>query len=659
MRVEANTDGKRIYARSMPFSEEAVRILSSVPGARYRAARKEWSFGLDMDTCRQLRKALGKDLLVMKPLADWARGEVAHESAIQGILSGDIAPELSRVASLSPKLYSAIQDRSYQPVGAGFLLEAQHAILGDQPGLGKTLQGLAVLLQSGAKRILVVCPRTACRNVWESETARWAPTISTYVAQGDRANRQKVINRFLFCSKRAGQHMLIVNTEMMRMIPEVCPDGPIKNCKKETLKGARPPAFIPGVGEVEEEHKHEFKVAEWPVLSSTPWDAIILDESHNSLASTSNVQSKNITQVRFGAMHIRYMLDPDGIAIAMSGTPFRSRLQKSWGTLNWLEPGKFSSFWKFAERHFGVTEGEYGNSVAPEPIDLDDFLSTLAPYYLVRTKADVATDLPPIFYAGEPPASRPEGLPCTFLDMDPQQARAYDEMRARAIATIREGSISAVGLLAELTRLRQLACSYGRFRQDKKMVYNDYMGENVEQVTDSMSPSLPSNKIDWLIEFLLEREGNEGKVVVASSFSQLIGLAAEAVRKELKYPVLTLTGATSDAGRTELVRRFQDPRDPARVAIINSRAGGEAITLDLADDMVFLDLPWTSDEITQVEARIHRVSRIHNVTVYRLMSRGTIDERMASATDDQLRILKSARPEARHVALAMLEAEGE
>lgn len=633
MSVQATTDGKRILMRTEPFSDQLVRAIKSIPGSNFRKKSDDWSAPLNMDTCRTLRRKLGRDLVVMKPLGDWARSTLEREEVLEQVRSGEILMDMPRVELLAPALWAAIQNRKYQDHGAGFVLEAQHSILGDQPGLGKTLQGLAALVESGAQRILVSCPRTATRNVWEAETAKWAPSISTYVAQGSREDRQRVINRFLFMSKRAGQHMLIINTEMMRMTPEVCPDGAVKKCDKVVTK-----SLIRGIALQEEGHKHEYNVAEWPVLSETVWNAIIVDEAHNSLAGTSNVQSKNITQVRYGAMHIRYMLERDGMAIAMSGTPFRSRLKKGWGTLNWLLPSLWSSYWQFAETHFGVTEGEYSKEVGDEPLDEEAFQKAIRPYYLARTKAEVAPDLPPIFYAGDTPPDRPDGLRCVFIDMEDRQARAYRDMEQMAIARIQDGEVSAVGVLAELTRLRQFACSYGRM---------DGM--------DEMVPTLPSNKIEWLIEFLLERQGNQGKVVVASSFSKLIGIAAGDVAKALGEPVLTLTGATSDRGRTDLVRKFNDPDDPARVLILNSRAGGEAITLDkCADDLVYLDLPWTSDEQAQVDARIHRISRIHNVTVYRLMSRGTIDERMAGMTDEQRRIIQMARPENRKNILEVL-----
>ena len=76
----------------------------------------------------------------------------------------------------------------------------------------------------------------------------------------------------------------------------------------------------------------------------------------------------------------------------------------------------------------------------------------------------------------------------------------------------------------------------------------------------------------------------------------MVELAARVLREELGLEVLTLTGATSDRKRSDLVARFQDPNDNLSVVVINRKAGGGGITLDAADEMVVLDLPWLSDD---------------------------------------------------------------
>lgn len=627
MKVTLSTDGKRIIAVFPPGSAAIAKAIPSARKATSQGRITHWTYPLSMDTCLAFRERFGADLAVMSSLAEWAREHASAGQRLELIRAGEAAIELPRVAEISPALLKAISTRKYQLDGAGFLLEARQALLGDAPGLGKTIVTLAALIEDGSRSILVTCPRTATVNVWRRETRRWAPHIRTYVAQGQRADREDVMVRFAFESERGdGQRMLIVNTEMMRMRPETCPDGELKEC-----------------ADFSDEHRkaHLKNVPDWPFLFGREWDAIVCDESHNSLAGTSNTGSRNITQARLGAVRLRKRLSPDGLALALSGTPFRSRLEKSWGTLNWLRPDVFGSFWGFAEEHFGTRDGKYarkevetirGEAIPKNP---EKFAKAIAPYYLARDKKTAAPDLPPVTYSGsafpDSVGSVDGVLNSVWLEMDPRQAKAYAEMKRVAEAHIKDGKITATGILAEITRLRQFACSFGKM------------------AGETMEPALPSNKLEWLLEFLLELDG-AGKCVVASSFSRLVELAAERIRKELRIEVLTLTGKTTDRDREILVKRFSDPSDDARVVIINSKAGGEAITLDAADDMVFFDRPWTSDEYDQVVARVHRVSRIHNVMVHNLASAGTVDEWISSLNDEQRRILRSIRPESAELA---------
>jgi SNF2 family DNA or RNA helicase len=618
MSVTCTTDGRKILVR-FPYSKTAVDQIHKVPGARWNGDDKVWRCPLAMDTCRVLRRVFGQELEILPPLVTWARAELVAEAALEDIRAGKATARLVRVEEQAPQLALAMDARPYQKDGAAFLSLGQHVLLGDQPGLGKTIQTLAALVETGARRILVACPRTATRTVWERETHRWAPTIETYVAQGTRAQRDAVMVSFWDRQAINSPKMLIINTEMMRVRRIwVCPDG-TEWAKAPGLKLGCPLA-----------HDHKTRPDhEWPWLFGQTWDAIVVDESHNALATTKNIQSKGITQVRYGAVLLRKRLSKDAgsLAIALSGTPFRSNLAKAWGTLNWLRPDVFTSFWNFAKTHFGTESDGYGLTVGREPLDQEAFDRAMRPYFLARTKAEVATDLPPIVYAGTPPEGNPEAGNYVWLPMDGRQADAYDDMVKLATVRLGDKTLTANGVLAEITRRRQFACAHA-----------------TAGAGNQMRMALPSNKLDWILEFLEERAGNEGKVVIATGFTQLVKLFSDELAKA-GYENLTLTGETNDRDRATLVERFADPDDTARVAIINMKAGGVAITLDQADDMILVDQPWTSDEEEQVVDRIHRVSRIHNVTVYRLISEGTVDEWMASNGADQRRILLAAKPE--------------
>ena len=157
--------------------------------------------------------------------------------------------------------------------------------------------------------------------------------------------------------------------------------------------------------------------------------------------------------------------------------------------------------------------------------------------------------------------------------------------------------------------------------------------------------ALPSNRPDWLVDSTEEREGTGAKVVVASSFSAIVELAADVLRGA-GFEVLTLTGATKDRDRSDLVARSPSTRPIPPRSLYQQPDSRRRVyqTLDAADEMVVIDQPWISDQDDQLEPRIHRVSRIHQVTVYRLVSVGTIDFWMASLTDEQRETVSKASP---------------
>lgn len=632
--------GERIAAK-FPFSDHDVELVKSA-GASWHNSTKSWRLPLSLEKCVELRAMFGRRLVIADPLKDWAWDERRKRAELEALRVGEMGEDaLPNLRELAPELFKAVMSRPYQAAGVAFAITGRNVLNGDQPGLGKTYQGLGALVESRAKRILIICPRTAVRTVWASHIKRLAPTMTAIVAQGTRAQREAAIAEFngraeTFAAMNS-DHVaaLVVNKEMIRV-------KRMWRCELAAIDGTeygKPPGKKGGC-QYPDAHGHTARYyPEYPELFGRDWNFILMDECHHALASRYNVQSANITQIRLGAM--RLPLAANGYKLGLSGTPYRSKAQKAWGTLNWLQPKTFSSFWRWAEELFSVTDGRYAKEVSQRPSDPEVFADRMRPYLIARTKAEVAPELPAITYAGEP-SDGENGPTGVWLEMEPTQAKAYAQMARMADANIHEGNIMANGVLAELTRLKQFACSYGKST-----------GRN------AMVPALPSNKYDWTLDFLQEREGFDGKVIIASQFTGLLKVFANALLKDMTFTnrdqPLMLTGETSDRNREIFQERIQDPDDPTWIGFVNLRAGGEAITLDRADDMILLDLPWIDDEIQQMENRVHRISRIHAVTVYRLGSLDTVDQRIAELTDDQRASLMALRPEGRKILSSILE----
>lgn len=606
MKAQAEIIDGRIALR-VPYDGGRGRDRAkSVPGARPKFDENNkfqyWHYPLAMATATALRREFGSELVLGPKLTQWGWDERRRADELEKLRAGGDA-DLPNVRENAPVLWAALQNRPFQIAGAAFVAKGRRVCLGDEPRLGKTYQALAAMVETGVHRVLIACPRTATRTVWMRKINELTPLYMPFVAQGSRKEREQVIAAF-----NATPHtykVLIINREMVR----------VKRRYQCQIEGKPESTSRPGSSAgcpYAHDHKQVY-YPEYPQLFAKPWDGIILDESHHLIASEKNVQSGAITQIRMGA--VRLPLRDGGLKLATSGTPFRSKLTKSWGVLNWLRPDVFSSFWRYAEELFEVSGNGWGGAKVIGKLKSEEQLQdTLRPYYLARTKADVAPQLPPVQYVD------------LLLPLEDKQADAYRDMVRDARADVEGGRISATGVLAELVRMKQFACSWGRLSDD-----GDFY------------PASPSNKLEWVRQFVSEMmEVPTGKVVIASQFTRLVNFFADELRKE-GWQVLTLTGQSNDAQRDHAQDEFLNGK--TRIIVINMFAGGEAIDLSSADDLIMLDEPWVDDARQQVENRIQNLAKRQAVTVHRLRSESTIDEDIAELTDEQRRQLMSAKPE--------------
>lgn len=547
---------------------------------------------------------------------------IKSHSEAKGLTKADSDAEVSALlAEEAPETAKLL--RSYQRAAVKLMSMNDSTLLADSPGSGKTLQTIATMISAGVEGdILVLAPSVAVQATWPGEIKRWAPGDEVVRVAGSRKNREEALK----CLKRKSQHKrrwILCNIEMAKT-------------KYVDAKASR--------GKISKSYYSytypELFFLDFETKKKNPrlWSAIVVDESHRALI-TDKAQAYKQTQTRCGLGKLQ---TKDGAKrIAISGTPFRGKLNNLWGTLNWLFPEKYTSYWKWVERWFD-TESNYfgGTNVAKLSHGREaDFYGAIAPFTLRRTKSEIAPDLPPKIYAGTVPdgvdydPGQERGLVGHWLEMSPKQKKAYDEMVEHSMATLESGTLMANGVLAELTRLKQFATCYGRLEMRV-----DVDGFEIPKFV----PEMPSNKFSWLVEFLAElgivpKEPDSGpearKVVVASQFTSVINLY-EAELNKMGIPTLKITGGVKGADREKAKELFQTDEGP-QVFLLNTIAGGVSLTLDRADDIVILDETFIPDDQEQVEDRVHRVSRNHNVTVHYVRSLGTIEERIARLTHDR------------------------
>lgn len=559
-------------------------------GGRYRPEDKTWLLPLTMEVCLELRKAWGQKLVISKTLNEWARNAVKREKVLAELHQASSA-ELESVGLTHPALAKAMENRTYQQVGAKFIAHQRSVLIADEPGLGKTLEAIAGLVEADCWRglILIAAPLTSLRTVWERELGKWAPdahvVIGVPARQDSAAHRIHLQSEFIehYAENPLQPHVMVVNPEMLR----------------------------------------ESKSENFTLFRAVEWQGIVVDESHKYLAGIQS--ARNYTQMGKGLIDLQ--LAKDGVKIALSGTPMRGKAHQLWGTLHWLRPKEYSAAWRWYERYFYINTGYMGSKTVSNLISWrqDEFYKSLDDVMLRRTKAEVVKELP---------AKQRIDV---MVDMTETQEKMYKAMAADAATELLAldgdfgdddaGSISAIGILAVFTRLKQFAdCAW--------------RGANIEGMipTAKMHPD-HSGKTQVIEDMLIERgiagpedeRYGDHKIVIASQFTQVID-SLEEYLKSINVECFKITGSVREADRVANTDAFQAQGGP-RVMLMNTKAGGVSITLDAyCDELIIIDETWTPDDQEQLEDRIHRVSRIHQVTIYRLITKDSIDQMIQERT---------------------------
>ena len=275
--------------------------------------------------------------------------------------------------------------------------------------------------------------------------------------------------------------------------------------------------------------------------------------------------------------------------MVLTGTPLENRQLDLWSIFRFLLPGLLGSRTGF----------EWALN-ADRVVTLERLRAQLAPFILRRTKNEVATELP---------QKVEMDLLCPMTDVQrAEYARICTEGLARLgddVGTaMREKSF---GFLALLTRLRQTCC-------------------DPDMLPWLKSPLSDSGKINLLVEKLAEVVGSGHKVVIFSQFVMLLDRVREALIKNFPdLPRYELTGMTLD--RLKPVQSFQGASGAA-VMLVSLKAAGTGITLHAADYVFLLDPWWNPAVEAQAVDRVHRIGQKSTVFVYRMVTAGTIEERI-------------------------------
>lgn len=283
---------------------------------------------------------------------------------------------------------------------------------------------------------------------------------------------------------------------------------------------------------------------------------------------------------------------------ALTGTPIENRLSELWSIFDYLMPGFLYGYDTFRrELESPIVREE-------DKTKMERLRRMVAPFILRRLKEDVLKDLP----------EKLEEI--TYAKMEEPQQLLYDSQVARMIQRIEgqdaeEFKRSKIEILSELTRLRQICC-------DPSLCFDDYEGK--------------SAKREACLELLTSAVEGGHKILLFSQFTSMLALLAEDLT-ERGISYYCIIGDTPKEKRQELVKSFN--QDDTKVFLISLRAGGTGLNLTGADVVIHYDPWWNLAVQNQATDRAHRIGQTKVVTVYKLLVKDTIEEKIRNLQENK------------------------
>lgn len=321
------------------------------------------------------------------------------------------------------------------------------------------------------------------------------------------------------------------------------------------------------------------------ILANMRFSVVILDEAHK----VKNRKAKTTKAIQKITRNSKYIW-------LLTGTPIINRASELYSLLNILDRKRFSSYWRFVGRYCIVFNNGFGWSVADITDENDsrvkELRHVLSEFLLRRTREEVAPQMPP------------KTITQVFVELSASRRKIYEQMKEKMFANIApDTSVFAPTVVSQLMRLRQIAI-------DETLVNPD------------CDVPLKGAKVDAALE-IIQNTGES--VVVFSNFSRVIKRFAKNL-EELGIPVVIFTGEVSSARRREAVADFMQGK--ARVFLATLGAGGQGLNLDKATIAVFLDKSYSPALNSQAQDRIYRLSQKHPVTIYEIIAKDTIEEKI-------------------------------
>ncbi|MEB3338761.1 MAG: DEAD/DEAH box helicase, partial [Leptolyngbyaceae bacterium] len=313
------------------------------------------------------------------------------------------------------------------------------------------------------------------------------------------------------------------------------------------------------------------------MLAKVQWQTIVLDEAQ----AIKNVATKRSQ----AAMNLQA-----GFKLLTTGTPIENHLGELWNLFRFINPGLLGSLDSFNQRFAHPIE-RYQDKQARNRLK-----KLIQPFLLRRTKSQVLAELP----------SRTEIT--LHVDLSAEELALYEALRREAIAKLSDIDAPAgqkhLQVLAEIMKLRRACCNA------------NLVMPNIE---------FPSSKLQLFGEVLGELLENRHKALVFSQFVDHLQIIRTYL-DEQKIAYQYLDGSTPAGDRKKRVDAFQAGNGD--VFLISLKAGGTGLNLTAADYVIHMDPWWNPAVEDQASDRAHRIGQQRPVTIYRLVAKNTIEEKI-------------------------------
>ncbi len=383
----------------------------------------------------------------------------------------------------------------------------------------------------------------------------------------------------------------------------VCPTSLVDNWKEE-FSHFQPSLKVTTVTGTPQERKKTLSEKKWDVLITSyglvqkdielyeqmSFGYLILDEAQ----AIKNRETRNARSVKkIPARH----------KLILTGTPLENSLEDLWSLFDFLMPGLVGSFERFVNTYIKPAGGQQGQ--------LEVLRRKISPFVLRRMKQDVLHDLPPIQHI------------VYHTHLSDSQQQLYSSYAKQATEQLKklvekEGFDKVrIHVLATLTRLKQICCHPAIFAKE------------APEPGDSSKYEMLLDLIGGLIE-------SKHKTVIFSQYTRMLGILRDDLKKMgVKFAYLD----GSSKNRLSIVKQFNED-ESCPLFLVSLKAGGSGLNLVGADTVIHYDMWWNPAVENQATDRVWRMGQKQAVSSYKLITMGTIEEKILELQNRKKELLK-------------------